>query len=111
MRSLIRPAMTTLHIAWGTQTWRSNTSPKDGTPLTALGNDITMTRTKVKKEYVKSLVQSGTLKLGNDNGGTLELVMRKQEPAVLVDGKYIIRRTQLVRAIADGTTPPIEERH
>ena len=70
-----------------------------------------MTRTKIRKEYIKSLVQSGVLILDDGKGGTLELVTRKEEPSVLVDGKHLIRRSQLVRAIADGTTPPIEEQH
>lgn len=55
---------------------------------------------KKDAEKVVELVQSGLMRVCDDSGGSLELVMWRGDPAVIVDGKQIIRRTTLVHALA-----------
>lgn len=38
----------------------------------------------------------------SDAKGSLELITREGEPAVIVDGKFVIRRSALVRQLADA---------
>ena len=40
------------------------------------------------------------IRMEDGHGGTLELMKWKGEPAVLVDGAYILRRSILVRELA-----------
>ena len=48
-------------------------------------------------------VPIGQMKL-SDAKGSLELATRHGEPAVIVDGKYVIRRSALVRQLAEAVT-------
>lgn len=43
-------------------------------------------------------------KLDDGKGGTLELVMWKGEPAVIVDGKHILKRTTLIEHLKQTET-------
>ena len=58
-----------------------------------------MARTKVKIEHKHTLVGVGRMILPDGKGGTIELIMRQEEPAIILDGRYIIRRSQLVREL------------
>ena len=54
------------------------------------------------KNKVGVPVPMGEMKLMTENSsGSLELLMRNGEPAVIVDGKYVIRHSTLVRQLAD----------
>lgn len=57
-------------------------------------------KSKKSGEQVCKLVPAGRLYLGNDKGQSLELLNHRDEPAVLVDGKYILRRSLLIRYLA-----------
>lgn len=57
----------------------------------------------VDKDKVGVPVPVGNMKLVEARGsGTLELIMRDGEPAVIVDGQHVIRRSTLVRQLADA---------
>lgn len=49
------------------------------------------------------LVPLCNAEMTDGKGGTLSLLMWKGEPAVLVDGKYLLRRSTLVRELAPAT--------
>ena len=51
---------------------------------------------------VETIIPSGVLKLADNSGGTLELVEWANEPAVIVDGCFILRRSTLVRELVSA---------
>lgn len=62
--------------------------------------------TRKEPDKVVELVQSGVMRVMDDGGGSLELVRWRDEPAVIVDGKQIIRRTTLIHALSRNESCP-----
>lgn len=56
------------------------------------------------KSKKPSEVTIAPMRLDDGKGGTLELMRWRGEPAVLVDGKFILRRSLLARELAGKTT-------